>query len=101
PRAHRALHSFPTRRSSDLYVGAIQASFAGDSTHSPTQTGPFGSYLVIAQIGALVYAGDFYVADTTGPNLSVAVEQRTPARPRLGDRKSTRLNSSHLVTSYA
>ena len=61
------------------YVGAIQASFAGDSTHSPTQTGPFGSYLVIAQIGALVYAGDFYVADTTGPNLSVAVDQRTPA----------------------
>ena len=59
------------------YVGAIQASFAGDAIHAPTQTGPFGSYLVIAQVGALIYAGDFYVADTVGPNLSVAVDQRT------------------------
>ncbi|HYU62652.1 MAG TPA: hypothetical protein VEN12_02625 [Verrucomicrobiae bacterium] len=61
------------------YVGAIQASFAGDAIHLASMSGPYGSYLAIAQVGALTYTGDFYVADSIGPSISVAVNQRTPA----------------------
>src|SRR5690625_6140981 len=56
--AHRALHSFPTRRSSDLYLFDI---------HLTT---------------ALVFDAGVYLAV-------------------VGDRKSTRLNSSHVAISYA
>lgn len=61
------------------YIGAIQATFAGDAIRLPSASGPFGSFLVIAQVGSLAYNGDFYVNDTMGPNIAVVVDQRSPA----------------------
>src|SRR5438309_7900803 len=64
---HRDLHSFPTRRSSDL--STAPRSSAGPSPHGNVPSG-------IATAGS-------------------------SARTEGGDRKSTRLNSSHSSISYA
>src|SRR5438034_5197392 len=66
--AHRDLHSFPTRRSSDLV----------DDAHDQ-HVGP--------------------AADVAGDHAQRRPEQE--GEPDGGDRKSTRLNSSHTVISYA
>src|SRR5690606_42051631 len=68
-RAHRDLHSFPTRRSSDLSRSRRSG--------SPTPTSPL---------------------------LRRSRSDRHPERagvPHRADRKSTRLNSSHVKISYA
>src|SRR5437868_9786076 len=62
---HRDLHSFPTRRSSDLIVGS-----GSDSTLDEV---------------------------TIDSGTAVTLNTGVP----LSDRKSTRLNSSHVSTSYA
>src|SRR5690625_7745575 len=61
------LHSFPTRRSSDL-----------GAKHFPGRYGHSGA-------GAIAYADACHAAKVL----------------LLGDRKSTRLNSSHVASSYA
>src|SRR5690606_41563746 len=88
-RAHRALHSFPTRRSSDLRLPSKAARSA---------------------LGVAV--------DLSGPADAALVARRQqpecgrrPVEPVVGrattpiwsirDRKSTRLNSSHVKISYA
>src|SRR5438034_2874886 len=48
---------------------------------------------------SLVASQDVDVADDVG--VPVPVRRRHRPRPRPGDRKSTRLNSSHTVISYA
>src|SRR5438477_4683993 len=63
---HRDLHSFPTRRSSDLY-----------RTRSPAENRPLAP-----------------------PSRSQLHRQPAPTKCCL-DRKSTRLNSSHMSISYA
>src|SRR5437762_6687090 len=69
--AHRDLHSFPTRRSSDLlHVGV----------HAPSDA------LDLHRLGA------------THP---LAIDIDRPRATELEDRKSTRLNSSHRCISYA
>src|SRR5205807_4692372 len=86
---HRDLHSFPTRRSSDL------------------RTGPqvFWGLVVVGQHGLeldlLLLAGvdeQDLGADVVGEQLDHLVGERLGGGE---DRKSTRLNSSHLVISYA
>src|SRR5947199_7728004 len=67
--AHRDLHSFPTRRSSDL---------------------------AWANTGNRMAAKIAIIAITTSSSISVK-----PLFELLVDRKSTRLNSSHLGISYA
>src|SRR5438132_6483480 len=62
---HRHLHSFPTRRSSDLTTRVDSRAFACDATL------PLSDWVELR--------GEFFS----------------------GDRKSTRLNSSHTVISYA
>src|SRR5207248_10552185 len=74
-RDHRHLHSFPTRRSSDL---------------TPTNANSFKLaappiYAALPVVSALAYSPD-------GKILAVSGYQ---------DRKSTRLNSSHRTISYA
>src|SRR5688500_19582693 len=64
---HRALHSFPTRRSSDLVLNQRPAAICSAVADAPA--------------AALIASSD--------------------GRGDQGDRKSTRLNSSHLVISYA
>src|SRR5690606_41971569 len=94
---HRALHSFPTRRSSDLavidnrvgYIGSQNLAAAGFVPGHPNRElvarvrGP-----AVAHLEA-VFASDWYME--TGQRLDVLAE----------DRKSTRLNSSHVKISYA
>src|SRR5688500_19539403 len=76
---HRDLHSFPTRRSSDL---------PGLST--------------LVRAGDLLRLGDqdLGLADRRKVD-QPAIERHCAAAFLLRDRKSTRLNSSHLVISYA
>src|SRR5690349_23482162 len=81
---HRDLHSFPTRRSSDLIA-------------------PYDGHHIAV-----------YIADFSGPHdwlvqRSLVTEESNPYQYRFqvivdpagGDRKSTRLNSSHVEISYA
>src|SRR5690625_5353540 len=75
--SHRDLHSFPTRRSSDLFQ-RVRVTFT--STGSPV------TLAIAAEEGeAQVRVDDVRVVPFTAPE----------------DRKSTRLNSSHVAISYA
>src|SRR5207249_9847547 len=84
---HRDLHSFPTRRSSDLF------------SRGPLQ--------MIGWLVALVYnaVADFAAAldgDYEGCHVSTLQRKFFNRSGRLyRDRKSTRLNSSHVSISYA
>src|SRR5207248_10643909 len=71
-RAHRALHSFPTRRSSDLLAGEVEVEL-------PDRRAKCVRILELDGVTARVL------------DLEAVVE----------DRKSTRLNSSHRTISYA
>src|SRR5690606_40258907 len=84
---HRSLHSFPTRRSSDLLTPAgaegaacsVLCSCPGPSTRSP--------YVASRRLGQAA----------SGLGISPAIWMI----PENSDRKSTRLNSSHVKISYA
>src|SRR5205807_6992240 len=88
----RELHSFPTRRSSDLQRVVRAAEYQRVD-------------VALDQRGK-VFPGD---ALHLGAGRLSALDQLDETRTRLleqldvlaGDRKSTRLNSSHLVISYA
>src|SRR5690606_41642110 len=81
--AHRALHSFPTRRSSDLLENPrLSAALA-----AAVATLPNVERLPAVAGAPMPTAGHFRVPISDG-------ELRT-------DRKSTRLNSSHVKISYA
>src|SRR5688500_20310293 len=78
--AHPDLHSFPTRRSSDL------------SSPGPTRESPPSS------------PGAGFCQETAPRDswpLAPLVFRDCRSEPLTRDRKSTRLNSSHLVISYA
>src|SRR5438132_6312928 len=78
---HRDLHSFPTRRSSDLTVrevGSKEGLFVG-----PEGAACFAALKSLRRTGK-IDIGERIVIFNTG-----------------SDRKSTRLNSSHTVISYA
>src|SRR5439155_20455068 len=72
---HAALHSFPTRRSSDLGSRPSGAGTAGSGSSGRRST----------------------LSGSTTPHGGCASRRSTPSR----DRKSTRLNSSHVAISYA
>src|SRR5437773_6373343 len=74
---HRDLHSFPTRRSSDLVGERI--------TGEQAQHG-----LVVLQQ---------FCDEVHDPRVIPVIVHR--GKPHLPDRKSTRLNSSHITISYA
>src|SRR5207248_6063513 len=76
---HRDLHSFPTRRSSDL----------SDETHDPRfADGGHAAQFLDGRVEHVRRAWNFiHVDDADGAGLA--------------DRKSTRLNSSHRTISYA
>src|SRR5690606_41399073 len=85
---HQALHYIPTRRSSDLYIETYQ--------------------LVIIGHGDLFENIQTQIQDKNLHNKIVCTGKihfsRLPAYTAgavLGDRKSTRLNSSHVKISYA
>src|SRR5205085_11940461 len=80
---HRALHSFPTRRSSDL------------KRPIPTMTKP--ARLAAAQCGIFAVKATNAISIRTGGRSNT----RCAKTCRRSDRKSTRLNSSHSQISYA
>src|SRR5437762_9299206 len=83
---HRDLHPFPTRRSSDLLSNG--GAFASD-----------GFVAKYSSAGSAVWAQSFGGASSDAGN-AVAVDSL--GYPTVtGDRKSTRLNSSHRCISYA
>src|SRR5207302_9205038 len=89
--AHRNLHSFPTRRSSDLSPSAVPT-----STRLPPSVtaGSTAGYLTACWTSS----------STTSRGESPAFLGRRSRRRRrksTRDRKSTRLNSSHVKISYA
>src|SRR5699024_11471525 len=81
---HRVLHSFPTRRSSDLcYNNTIVAQLSENNI----------ALMVDEVIGVSdVNEEDFHAASE---------EDDASVRSLVTDRKSTRLNSSHVSISYA
>src|SRR5204862_8103800 len=85
----RDLHSFPTRRSSDLAGGPRL-----ESDHPDLDADPRAAALV-AEAAAIL--------DLPGRDSVIRVRSELPPGVGLGssDRKSTRLNSSHVEISYA
>src|SRR5690606_41487272 len=77
PRRHRDLHSFPTRRSSDLL----------HRIRTVDITAPLSNRLLGLAVLRVGTGGNSFTREGT-----VALD---------GDRKSTRLNSSHVKISYA
>src|SRR5690606_40904485 len=98
---HRHLHSFPTRRSSDLVVqllAAAQAKIELDATVAVMKVQRN------QRIAALLGLADQFL-DLFGVQQQLAGTGGFGADVRRGggqrDRKSTRLNSSHVKISYA
>src|SRR5205807_7876255 len=96
----RALHSFPTRRSSDL-LGTIN-----------DQLVDFGDFYRRTDASQIREVLDRLFRDTCGVwyanrghleplNLTREYQKLLEDTSEMLDRKSTRLNSSHLVISYA
>src|SRR5947207_3849754 len=93
---HGVLHSFPTRRSSDLdseglaLMGVLSASFSPDGTRIVTGGGVNGT-------------GEALVWDARTGTAMLELKGHTHLVMSVAfrDRKSTRLNSSHTVISYA
>src|SRR5437868_5393141 len=93
----RYLHSFPTRRSSDLTPQP-------ENSMSPSRIA--GLALTIVILASCVDKPDHGPAHITGSTTSITSGASWYASPNgswgaAGDRKSTRLNSSHVSISYA
>src|SRR5690606_40339678 len=98
-RRHRALHSFPTRRSSDLRAG-----FEAVDVH---MSDLISGRKVLEGFKGLAACGGFSYGDVLGAGRGWAVSilehpvLRDQFAAFFADRKSTRLNSSHVKISYA
>src|SRR5207249_10444730 len=99
-RAHPALHSFPTRRSSDLRHGEGRRPVARrllanrKASEPPDRFAKVGPELLTAIGEARASPREGAVAQEIGEEFDAGLSQRP-------DRKSTRLNSSHVSISYA
>src|SRR5204862_6145678 len=92
---HRALHSFPTRRSSDLIAKETMEIYA-----------PIAHRLGMGKIRGELEDLSFRYIDPEGyEDVIASLETKKHASIELlneiRDRKSTRLNSSHVEISYA
>src|SRR5207249_10160762 len=86
------LHSFPTRRSSDLFILMISSSLGLAQRSDLVSSSSIGGQIV--RYGGLKESA-LVLLDHSGSTK----DQRTFTDLR--DRKSTRLNSSHVSISYA
>src|SRR5205807_8767396 len=99
--AARTLTSFPTRRSSDLGTGTDEhwiAWVAAVATHNATYKYP--NQIKYYEIWNEWDAKLFWVG-TKQQLVRMEQDARCVVKGPPSDRKSTRLNSSHLVISYA
>src|SRR5207249_10774982 len=91
----RTLHRFPTRRSSDLNA----AELLGHPERADADlVGPFKDFRRQARLRIHVPFALPIGADEGGDDV---IDEITAALPHQADRKSTRLNSSHVSISYA
>src|SRR5206468_9778799 len=93
PPPHRSPHSFPTRRSSDLFANSVPT--LSSDTNRPW-----------AWMGQAYHCVTNSLTITNQPNVSAFLVLGTPQDAdgdglTDADRKSTRLNSSHDQISYA
>src|SRR5207253_9645292 len=88
-----SLHSFPTRRSSDLLALTAQSLRAPLSFLTPVQSTCNYVTLFLRNIASVV--SEVVRTGTALRFAPIAIDQVQ------GDRKSTRLNSSHVAISYA
>src|SRR5207245_10712195 len=91
--SHPSLHSFPTRRSSDLSSPVA----ATPSSAPPSPSAPSVGTPAVRSIRHLAASAPRTSAPAAPAIPSTPVTVRVPAQ----DRKSTRLNSSHGSISYA
>src|SRR5690606_41235743 len=97
PRDHQDLHSFPTRRSSDLKK-LLPLSFVDGIANQPKNTGNLISADNQSAVRDLkVSTGQVFQT----PFYTKEKDRQTDSASVLPDRKSTRLNSSHVKISYA
>src|SRR5690606_41649269 len=91
------LHTFPTRRSSDLRLApAHMASLIMGTWFFASATGNFAAGLIASATGAEA------VGEESGKEVVLDVYMSVGwVAIAVGDRKSTRLNSSHVKISYA
>src|SRR5207253_8887031 len=87
---HPALHSFPTRRSSDLNASTGAFSIVPVTSGQPIDLGGADASGVLGLTDAEL---DRITAGT--------IQVGNLASGTIADRKSTRLNSSHVAISYA
>src|SRR5690606_42165717 len=94
--AHQHLHSFPTRRSSDLNSASLEN----------INSSLYSSIKILAKL----YANELYeVPSITSlginyiplPDIAINYQVVNIDKDSVSDRKSTRLNSSHVKISYA
>src|SRR5690606_41999897 len=90
PARHRGLCSFPTRRSSDLSAGVRNEDAAMPVSKSPTASR--------ARCCDSKVEADMPLFAS---QLLKTIRENCPPAWNAGDRKSTRLNSSHVKISYA
>src|SRR5206468_13004330 len=95
PPAHPHLHSFPTRRSSDLasHAGHFDVDWSAPKLIVPALADPYGVALGRGDFGL---AFDRYEGTFSFTSNGLVLPLTPPS-----DRKSTRLNSSHDQISYA
>src|SRR5207253_5908850 len=93
---HQDLHSFPTRRSSDL-VGRIKTYHIKRLKIAPQFIASMTSSLLDAGAVRMM----IHLADTLGIEIIAKSVETSEQVDFLLDRKSTRLNSSHVAISYA
>src|SRR5690606_41069550 len=92
---HRALHSFPTRRSSDLSVGHIEPRALRPAlAECLRRFDPAVRPALAARNVRPVGVGVVPVGDAVQKHARLSLVS-------ISDRKSTRLNSSHVKISYA
>src|SRR5690606_40789694 len=98
---HRVLHSFPTRRSSDLDYADLYFQYTRSEGWSLEEgIVKTGSYSIEQGVGVRAISGEktaFAYSDTLSADALLSSAQVV----RTIDRKSTRLNSSHVKISYA
>src|SRR5207302_9294560 len=98
PRTHHHPHSFPTRRSSDLFDGALMLKRAWESSNAGTiLLTPTSVHYLQTQFRP-EYARPAALLD---PAVRKALAHTIDKAALAEDRKSTRLNSSHVKISYA
>src|SRR5207253_10609142 len=91
------LHSFPTRRSSDLPSRRLVVRHS--SGYALVMAGSGGLPSTRSAAFSAIISTHALMLPETRSGIAEASATRRPSTPR--DRKSTRLNSSHVAISYA